>query len=114
MIAAIGRDERTPADERERLIEAARTRLKSGFRDDTWLLLTRGVNFDLAPPASGPVPVVRTIYAEADGEVLPDPDPANHEQREFGWMTAHRFRPSRPVPYPFSDTTTLKSSSHQD
>lgn len=51
---------------------------------------------------------MRTIYAEADGEPLPDPDPANIEQREFAWMTIHEYKPDRPVTYPFKDFASLE------
>ena len=70
---------------------AIRSRTKAGFRENSWLLMTRGTNYALAPPAAaGKVPVVRTIYAEADGEPLPEPDPSNPQQRRFAWMTLHR------------------------
>jgi hypothetical protein len=49
------------------------------------------------------VRVVRTIYVEADGVPLPEPDPANPEQREFTWMTAHRYRSDVPFTKPFED-----------
>jgi transglutaminase-like putative cysteine protease len=107
LIAAIkkeaGLDDRT----REHLIAAAQERLRRGFRDNTWFLQTRGTDYDLAPPARKRVPVVRTIYAEADGVALPDPDPANPERREHAWMTAHKYTPDRVVSYPFRDYRTL-------
>ena len=53
--------------------------------------------------------MVRTIYAEADGEPLPDPDPADSNKREFGWMTAHEYRADREVAYPFKDWKSLRS-----
>jgi hypothetical protein len=56
------------------------------------------------------VPVVRTIYAEADGVTLPDPDPSNPKKHEFSWMTVHQFKPDRPVRYPFTDLKSLESS----
>jgi len=98
----------TPA-EKTQLAALAERRLKQGFRDNTWLQVTRGTHYDLAPKASKPVNVVRTIYAEADGEPLPDPDPANIEQREFTWMTVHEYKPDRPVSYPFKDLDSLKA-----
>ena len=73
------------------MIDAAHRRLTSGFRDNTWYLQTRGSDYELAPKASRRVPVVRTIYAEADGKPLPDPDPANKSQTTYAWMTSHRF-----------------------
>ena len=51
--------------------------------------------------------MVRTLYAEADGVPLPDPDPANKTQHTYSWMTAHRYTPSREVAYPFSDWRSL-------
>ena len=79
-----------------------------GFRDNTWLLVTKGTEFELAPPASGRVPLVPTIYAEADGKPLPLADPADPTKREFAWMTAHKYTADRVVPYPFRDWKTLK------
>jgi transglutaminase-like putative cysteine protease len=98
-----------PLDERtkDRLAQAAQQRLMAGFRDNTWLLQTRGTDYDLAPKASRRVPVVRTAYIEADGEPLPEPDPANKQQRAFSWMTVHDYVPDRPVTYPFTDLTSL-------
>ena len=71
-------------------------------------LQTRGTDYDLVPKASARVPVVRTIYAEADGQPLPEPDPANSDQATFSWMTAHRFEPDHVVKYPFSDLDSLR------
>jgi hypothetical protein len=105
---AIASDLKLEKPEKERLIAAAHRRLKSGFRDNTWMLWTRGTHYDLEPKASRSVAVVRTIYAEADGEALPDPDPGNAEKREFGWMTVHKFTSSRKVPDPFKDAGTLE------
>ena len=108
MIAAIGADARLTDAQKKVLAEAARVRLKNGFRDSTWMLWTRGTHYDLAPPAaSGPVHVVRTIWAEADGKALPDPDPANSRQREYGWMTVHAYKADHAVRYPFKDVSTL-------
>lgn len=95
---------------RERLIAAAQSRLAGGFRDNTWFVQTRGTDYDLVPAASGRVPVVRTAYIEADGVPLPEPDPANPEQRAFSWMTVHEYRADRPVPYPFKDISTLEEA----
>jgi len=90
------------------LSQAAHDRLLSGFRDNTWFLQTRGTDYDLAPPAASKVPVVRTLYAEADGVPLPEPDPADKKQRGFSWMTAHEYVPNREVTYPFSDWRALE------
>jgi transglutaminase-like putative cysteine protease len=94
--------------DRDNLIIAARQRMRRGFRDNTWLLMTKGTDYDLAPPARRKVPLVSTIYAEADGRPLPTPDPADVTRREFAWMTAHRFTADREVPYPFKDWKTLR------
>lgn len=93
---------------RAELLTAARQRLVSGFRDNTWFVQTRGTDYELVPKAAARVPVVRTIYAEADGQSLPEPDPANVDQTTFSWMTAHRFEPDHAVKYPFSDLESLR------
>jgi transglutaminase-like putative cysteine protease len=108
-IQAIQKDEKLSADERQSLAAAARARLVSGFRDNTWFCLTRGTDYELAPPATRKVPLVRTAYIEADGEPLPDPDPADPKARQFSWMTAHKYQADREVSYPFQDTGTLSS-----
>jgi transglutaminase-like putative cysteine protease len=109
LVARIRQNEQLGGAEKQELIEAARRRLRGGFRENSWLLVTRGTNYELAPKASKRVPVVRTIYAEADGEPLPDPDPANIEKREFAWMTAHKYSADKPFKLPFKDTTTLRA-----
>ena len=81
--------------------------MRRGFRDNTWFVQTKGTDYDLAPPGSKKVPVVRTIYAEVDGEALADPDPADRKQRAFTWMTLHSYTPDRPVTYPFKDFRSL-------
>ena len=93
--------------EKDRLLAAAQARLASGFRDNTWFLQTRGTDYDLVPKASRKVAVVRTIYAEADGVALPEPDPSDKKQQTFAWMTAHNFQPDHPVSYPFTDLKSL-------
>ena len=108
MVQQIQRDEQLSAQAKDKLASAARQRMLSGFRDNTWLLVTRGTDYRLVPPASQTVPVVRTIYAEADGVPLPDPDPSNPEKREFSWMTVHQFKPDRRVSYPFTDLKSLE------
>jgi transglutaminase-like putative cysteine protease len=107
LIEAIRKDPKLDTSAKERLCLAARQRLLSGFRDNTWLRVTQGSDYDLAPPASQRVAVVRTIYAEADGVPLPDPDPANPNQREFSWMTVHDYKADRAVAYPFKAWQTL-------
>jgi transglutaminase-like putative cysteine protease len=96
-----------PGD-KKRLVAAAVARLHHGFRDNTWLLVTKGTDYDLAPPASAKVALTPTIYAEADGKPLPLPDPADPTKREFSWMTAHKYSADRAVPYPFRDWKTLQ------
>jgi len=96
--------------EKTDLVRAATKRLRGGFRDNTWFLQTRGTDYDLAPPASSRVPVVRTIYAEADGVAFPDPDPANPNKREFAWMTLHQFKPDRTESYPYKGWKSLLES----
>jgi transglutaminase-like putative cysteine protease len=95
------------ADEKARLTKAAGERFRRGFRDNTWLLMTKGTDYELAPKASGRVPLIGTIYAEADGKPLPTPDPADPTKREFGWMTAHKYTADKPTVYPFKDEQTL-------
>jgi transglutaminase-like putative cysteine protease len=108
VIESIQKDKTLEARKKDELIRLANDRLRQGFRDNTWLQVTRGTDYDLAPPAKKRVPVVRTIYAEADGVALPEPDPANAAQREFGWMTVHHYVPSRPVEYPFKGWKSLE------
>tara|TARA_R110002111_G_scaffold185031_3_gene250898 strand:+ start:21503 stop:22696 length:1194 start_codon:yes stop_codon:yes gene_type:complete len=95
------------ASQKTALATAARKRMLSGFRENSWLLLTKGTDYELVPNASQPVRVVRTAYIEADGEVLPDPDPANLKKREFSWMTSHRYTADKPFKKPFTDYSTL-------
>jgi transglutaminase-like putative cysteine protease len=109
LVQQIRKDGTLSADYKERLARAATDRLTAGFRDNTWYCLTRGTDYELAPKASRRVPVVRTAYIEADGEPLPDPDPADPAKREFAWMTSHRYTADREVSYPFKDVATLVS-----
>jgi hypothetical protein len=109
-------DNQIDAKRKEQWIDAAHRRLLAGYRDNTWILQTRGSDYDLVPAASKRVAVVRTIYAEADGAALKDPDPSNKDEHAFAWMTASRFRSDRKVSYPFQDTSSLdrwlKSNEH--
>lgn len=105
---AIRGDAKLTDAERDRLVDAAHRRLAAGFRDNTWFLQTRGTDYELVPKASQRVPVVRTIYAEADGKALPDPDPASKTHTGYAWMTAQRIVPSMQVPYPFTDLKSLE------
>jgi transglutaminase-like putative cysteine protease len=108
LIGTIGKAKDLGEREKKELVRAATDRLQRGFRDNTWFLQTRGTDYDLVPPATRHVAVVRTLYAEADGVALPDPDPANPTKKEFSWMTAHQFTPDRPVSYPFQEWKSLR------
>jgi hypothetical protein len=110
LVQQIRQDGKLAAADKDRLVAAATDRLSRGFRDNTWFCLTRGTDYDLAPQASRRVPVVRTAYIEADGQPLPDPDPADPEKREFAWMTSHKYTPDREVAYPFKDLKSLAPS----
>lgn len=107
LMKLIRSDKSLTAPEKDALVDAAHSRLISGFRDNTWFLQTRGTDYELVPKASQKVAVVRTIYAEADGKPLPDPDPSNPAETQFAWMTAHRFDSDVPVEYPFAETSSL-------
>ena len=111
MLSAIHKDAALTAARKAALTQAAQDRLVHGFRDNTWFVQTVGSDYDLVPPASKRVPVVRTIYAEVDGVPLPDPDPANGKLHEFAWMTVHKFTPDKPVTYPFKDFKSLERDS---
>ncbi len=84
-----GDDSLSPAQRNEKAARA-KQRTMQGFRENTWLQVTRGTNYDLAPPASHRVPLVRTIYAEADGKPLDDPDPSNKTNHLGAWTTMYR------------------------
>lgn len=108
-LTALIRAEKTLSDEEKtKLTRAARERLLHGFRDNTWFLQTRGTDYDLAPRASQRVSVVRTLYAEADGKPLRDPDPSDPAQTTFAWMTAQRFESSSPAANPFGAIDSLR------
>lgn len=114
LLDRLRQDETLQQTERDRLLDAALARLTSGFRDHTWLCLTRGSDYELAPRAGRRVPVVRTAYIEADGQPLPEPDPANPQVREFAWMTVHHCRSDRAVHYPFQDYRALLDDNGHD
>lgn len=97
-------------DHKDELVKLAAARLRSGFRDNTWLMHSKGTDYDLVPKASARVPLVATIYAEADGKPLPLPDPADPTKREFSWMTSHKYVADRAVTYPFRDWRSLERS----
>ena len=108
LVKAIEADPDLTPHEKQSLAKAAVARLRRGFRDNTWLMHSKGTDYDLAPKASRKVPLVATIYAEADGEPLPMPDPADPRKREHAWMTAHKYTADREVPYPFKGWRSLK------
>ncbi len=114
LLGEIQKNTKLSPQEQARLTSAAQQRLISGFRDNTWFLQTRGTDYALVPPATRRVPVVRTIYVEADGQPLAEPDPANKEQRAYSWMTAHAYVPDRAVTYPFVDISSLKITKKSD
>ena len=109
LIKKINADDSISQDKKEQLVKATKARLNNGFREDSWILVTRGSDYELAPPASKRVKVVRTIYAEADGEVLPEPDPADITKRTYGWMTSHSYVSSRSFKMPFKDVSSLEN-----
>ena len=110
MAAAIRADAKLSEAEKVNLVRAAHERLLSGFRDNTWFKQTQGTDYDLAPRASHKVAVVRTIYAEADGVPLADPDPSAPGETKFAWMTSQRFETQPPVKSPFTDFDSLSNS----
>lgn len=110
LIGEVGKSKELGATEKSELIQLALARMKSGFRDNTWFLQTKGTDYELVPKASKRVPVVRTAYIEADGVPLADPDPANKNEKSFSWMTIHEYKADREVTYPFSDLSTLKKN----
>jgi hypothetical protein len=106
--AAVRANKELSQSEKDQLVDAAHRRLTSGFRDNTWFMQTKGTDYELVPKASQRVPVVRTIYAEADGKPLPDPDPSNEKQTTFAWMTAQKFESDVPVVNPFAKIESLR------
>ena len=107
LIARIKADGKLDQKAKDELVAAARKRYMQGFRENSWLLLTKGTNYELTPKAKAPVPVVRTAYIEADGEPLPEPDPANAKQRRFAWMTVHNYTADRAFRLPKDYRTLL-------
>ena len=108
LTALIRANAQLTAADKDALVATAHARLTSGFRDNTWFKQTHGTDYDLVPPASKRVAVVRTIYAEADGVALPEPDPSNPGETKFAWMTAHKFDSTPPVQNPFTDVKSLQ------
>ncbi len=68
LIDAIKKDRSLADEKKSDLAGRGQQRLLSGFRDNTWFWQTRGTDYELSPPAAKRAAVVRTIYAEADGE----------------------------------------------
>jgi len=110
LLAAIRKEPGLDEPGRQKLATLAKDRLLRGFRDNTWFLQTKGTDYDLEPPASKRAAVVRTIFAEADGVVLPEPDPANRQHNTFAWMTVHKYAADRPVSYAFKDLKSLEAA----
>jgi transglutaminase-like putative cysteine protease len=110
LVQAIAADKNLSDEEKARLTQRAKDRNRRGFRENSWLLVTKGYDYDLVPKASQRVPVVRTIYAEADGQPLPDPDPANKQQKGFAWMTVHQYKADKKISQPFKDLSTLEGA----
>lgn len=109
MTAAIRASTKLADAEKAMLVRTAHERLVSGFRDNTWFKQTQGTDYDLIPKASRKVPVVRTIYAEADGVPLPDPDPSAPGESKFAWMTSQNFESTPPVKNPFTEIESLST-----
>lgn len=74
------------AEQQTKMSKQVRQRTLNGFRENTWLLVTRGENYPLAPAASTPVSVLRTIHAEADGIALKE----GASMDSGTWMTMQR------------------------
>ncbi len=82
----VSKDDQLSPVQRMKMVDFVRQRTLNGYRENTWLLVTRGENYPLAPEASNPVSIVRTIYAEADGIPLKEGAVA-----EAGtWLTMQR------------------------
>ena len=70
LAAKVSTDDKFLPEQRKKIAEFVRQRTLNGFRENTWLLVTRGENYPLKPVTSNPVSIIRTIYAEADGVTL--------------------------------------------
>jgi transglutaminase-like putative cysteine protease len=108
LVRAIEADTELSKERKATLTQKALRRLEQGFRDNCWLIHSKGTDYDVAPKGSGKVPLIATIYGEADGKALPLPDPADKTKREFSWMTAHRYQADKKVDYPFRDFSSLE------
>lgn len=111
LVKRIGEDDSLTDKEKMQLTAVARERMRTGFRDNSWLKMTQGVDYELAPPAKKKVRVVRTAYVEADGVALAEPDPASSDQQAYTWMTAHAYQSNKPSKSPFEDYRSLRASS---
>ena len=87
LVVKINNDGSLLPSRKKKLSALVRQRTLKGFRENTWLLVTRGENYPLVPAASQPVSIVRTIYAEADGVPLVETDSTG---RTRSWMTMQR------------------------
>lgn len=103
LVKKIMSNESLSQQEREQKLAAVKNRSFSGFRENTWIEMTRGVHYELVPAASNPVNVVRTIYAEADGVPLEEPDPSDPNKKAFSWMTIHKVDTIRGTAKRFQD-----------
>ncbi len=102
MIRNVQQNSELTVAQREKLVSQIQARMRRGFRDNTWLKVTHGTNFHLAPRASRRAPLIREIYAEADGKPLPD-----GSDGPASWVTLHRYDTDHQVRYPFTDLDTL-------
>ncbi|MCG8652728.1 MAG: transglutaminase-like domain-containing protein [Pirellulales bacterium] len=84
----IASDDDRDEQDKAKLIERIKQRTRQGFRENTWLKITHGTHYQLSPPASRPVALIREIYAEADGKPLPDL--AGKRDPHFFTVTIHR------------------------
>lgn len=90
LVAKVAADSTLDEEARKQRIDLIRDRTLSGFRENTWLEVTRGTNYELAPPASKPVHLVRTVYVEADGVALDEFDSTENSKPSQPWMTIYR------------------------
>ncbi len=82
----LSKDDKLLPEQRKKNADFIRQRTLNGFRENTWLLVTRGENYPLMPAASSAVSIIRTIYAEADGIPLKEGAAA----QEGTWLTMQR------------------------
>lgn len=53
--------------------------------------------------------VAVTLFAlSLPAVALPEPDPANREQKGWAWMTVHKYTADREATYPLNDLKSLK------